>query len=443
MIELKSSDLAGAFSELVSLLPQAVCSKTDPKALVQSLLNREHSMTAILDDRIALPHLRLPIKQRYIFLAGWCPNGLEYEGRSNYKDIRLVFLMIAGEDEASYLNMLASLARAFQDSGQIHAVTKAKNLTVFKREIRALLGGSISASTARRSNKFNRTILSHAQKIAEGTDSSAILLFADTFVGGLELTHRLGNFKTVVVTQNSTDEIEERPFVDAVIPVSSFSDRRFAQLRSAVLIGIGRGIFKYNDRVCCVGGISHSNQFDGIVVMDLEREFQSVLTKKLGLLPQSLKPEVVERVLAIATELALQGREGKPVGCLFVLGDSENVKTYTKPLVLNPFYGYREEDRNILSPFMDETVKELSFIDGGFIIRGDGVIESAGTLIHAPNDDVDLPSGLGTRHTAAAAISKVTDCLVVVVSSGSGQVVLFRSGQMLPLMEERANWGGF
>ena len=37
------------------------------------------------------------------------------------------------------------------------------------------------------------------------------------------------------------------------------------------------------------------------------------------------------------------------------MGDTDKVDKFIKPLVLNPFYGYKEEDRNILSPFMDET----------------------------------------------------------------------------------------
>jgi len=141
-------------------------------------------------------------------------------------------------------------------------------------------------------------------------------------------------------------------------------------------------------------------------------------------------------VLAIATELAVEGREGRSVGCLFVVGDTEHVKPFAKPLVINTFYGYAEEDRNILNPFMDETVKEFSSIDGAFIIRGDGVIESAGSFIHAPNHDYQLPGGLGTRHSAGAAISLVTDCLSIVVSASGRQVTLFRRGQMLPLIQK-------
>jgi DNA integrity scanning protein DisA with diadenylate cyclase activity len=51
---------------------------------------------------------------------------------------------------------------------------------------------------------------------------------------------------------------------------------------------------------------------------------------------------------------------------------------------------------------MDETVKEFSSIDGAFIIRGDGVLLSAGSLVQATDVEHTLPSGLGSRHAAAA-----------------------------------------
>ena len=135
-------------------------------------------------------------------------------------------------------------------------------------------------------------------------------------------------------------------------------------------------------------------------------------------------------------ELSVEGREGRPVGTLFVLGATKSVEAMTKPLVLNPFFGYKEEERNVLSPFMDETVKEFSGLDGAFVVRGDGVLISAGSLIHAPDYDHSLPSGFGARHAAGAAISVATECLAIVVSSSTGQVTIFRNGIGLPLMEK-------
>jgi DNA integrity scanning protein DisA with diadenylate cyclase activity len=263
------------------------------------------------------------------------------------------------------------------------------------------------------------------------------MVFGDTFVGGIEAGRWFGSTKTILVTRNPGDASQDQRGFAEIIQVRSFSSQRLAQVRSAVLVALTRGLITFNDRLCCVDGIAGSNQFDTVVVVEVEREFQTLLTGRADLLPADVKPEVLERVLAVAMDLAVEGREGRPVGGLFVVGDTDRVEKFIKPLVLNPFYGYKEEDRNILSPFMDETIKEFSSIDGAFIIRGDGVVQSAGSLIQAADHDHALPSGLGSRHAAAAAISVATQCISIVISSSTGQVTLFRRGVMLPLTEKK------
>ena len=288
-------------------------------------------------------------------------------------------------------------------------------------------------------NRVNRLMFREADRVAVGAACSAIVVFGDTFIGGLQPGVLRSKLKTILVTRTALElgDNNDTRF-NETIQVRSFSNQRLAQLRSAMLVALTRGVVTFTDRICCVGGITGSNQFDTLVVVDIEREFQTLLTGSTAdLLPPDVKPEVLERVIAVATELAVEGREGRPVGCLFVVGDYTRVGTLSKPLVLNPFYGYKEEERNILNPFMDETVKEFSSIDGAFVIRGDGVVESAGSLIQAMDSTQELPSGLGTRHAAAAAISVAANCISIVVSSSTGQVTLFRRGVMLPLTEKR------
>src|SRR5439155_1331750 len=77
----------------------------------------------------------------------------------------------------------------------------------------------------------------------------------------------------------------------------------------------------------------------------------------------SVAPEIFERVLALATQLAAEGREGRPVGTLFVVGDSERVLAQSRSLVLNPFQGHPESARNILDPAVEETIKEFAALD--------------------------------------------------------------------------------
>lgn len=435
IIDIKSSDFKNALIELLGTYKFSAKEPIKRKSLLENLLDRERQMTTYLGEGVCLPHARVPIKRGYMIAIGRCPHGLEYEGQSEYQQIRYVFLLLASKNTRNYLNSLAALARVFQDKTNMELLDSSESLEDFRQTVKSVFSGD-STKPRRRQSRFNNLILKEAAKIAKGANCSTVLVFGDTFWGGTDVGQIFRNFKTVIIAQGTSDLTAGQGASHAVLPIRSYSNHRFSQLRSAVLIGLTRGIFSSNERLCCVGGVPQSNQFDSITVIDISREFQTMLIQKSQVLPTTVKPEVVERVLAIATELAVEGREGHPVGCLFVLGNVDKITAYTKPLILNPFYGYKDEDRNILNPFMDETVKELSSIDGAFIIRGDGVLISAGTLIQAPMHEHTLPGGLGSRHAAAAAITQAEDCLCIVVSGSTGQVTLFRGGEMLPLIEK-------
>ena len=435
IIDIVSTDFKVALLELLEVCDLSDQEELTNEKLLESLLIREKQMTTYLGSGVCLPHARVPLKRGYTIAIGRCAQGLEYEGQSEYQDIRYVFLLLAAQNTRNYLNSLAAIARVFQDKTNMERLGQADSLEDFRRVMKSVFGGD-GTKPRRRRSRFNNLILKEAAKIAKGAKCSTILVFGDTFWGGADVGHAFKDFKTVIIAQGTSDLTTGQDSSHAILPIRSYSNHRFSQLRSAVLVGLTRGIFFSNERICCVGGIPQSNQFDSITVVDIAREFQTMLIQKSQMLPPTVKPEVIERVLAIATELSVEGREGHPVGCLFVLGDTEKIAAHTKPLILNPFYGYKDEDRNILNPFMDETVKELSSIDGAFIIRGDGVLISAGTLIHASTYNHNLPSGLGSRHAAAASITQVEDCLCVVVSGSSGQVTLFRHGEMLPLIEK-------
>ncbi|MEN8661908.1 MAG: PTS sugar transporter subunit IIA [Lentimonas sp.] len=435
VIDLESTDFESALAELLEVCDFSKEKGLTKKKLHKALLEREKQMTTYLGNGVCLPHARVSMKRPYMIAVGRCANGLEYDGQGEYQEIRYVFLLLAAKNARSYLYSLASLARVFQDAAQMAQLEAAKDLPSFRKELKAVFGGD-GSTPKQKHNRFNNLILKEAAKIAKGANCTSVLVFGDTFGGGVEIGKLFKGFNTVLIAHAASEGVTDHSEIDAVIPIRSYSNHRFSQLRSAVLIGLTRGIFGSHDRLCCVGGLPQSNQFDSITVVDVEREFQTMLMQKADMLPASVKPEVIERVLAIATELAVEGREGHPVGCLFALGNAAKISEYTKPLILNPFYGYKDEDRNILNPFMDETVKELSSIDGAFIIRGDGVLVSAGSLIHAPDYTHNLPSGLGSRHAAAASISQAVDCLCIVVSGSTGQVTLFRRGEMLPLIEK-------
>ena len=438
VVDLASADMEGSLEELLNLTVDRF-PDLDRDALLKGLLRRENTMTTYLGLGVALPHVRAKMGRRYLIAVGRSHYGIRYDGAMENEPVRLVIMLIAAEKTRDYLQVLASLARLLKEQDFVDALVNAPDLDSLYERLFAGFGGISSKPVLASENPTNRVILREAEKIARGSSCRTLMVFGDTFNGGFETPKWPASLKTVLVSRNLSEADEHPGRYHETIQVRSFSNQRMAQLRSAVLVGLTRGFITFSDRVCCVGGMAGSTQFDTIVVVDVEKEFQTLLTGHQDLLPEDVKPEVLERVIGVATELAVEGREGRPVGCLFVVGDSAKIERSTKPLVLNPFYGYKEEDRNILNPFMDETIKEFSSIDGAFIIRGDGVVEAAGSLIQVADSTHTLPSGLGSRHAAAAAISLAADCIAIVVSSSTGQVNLFRRGVMMPLTDKKVS----
>lgn len=139
--------------------------------------------------------------------------------------------------------------------------------------------------------------------------------------------------------------------------------------------------------------------------------------------------DTLEAVITLAVELAREGREGRKIGTLFVIADHEAVLAQSRPMILDPLAGHEDAVRNIRHPDMRETLKELALLDGAFVVRDDGVVISGCRYIDASSQGIRLPLGLGSRHMAAASITKQTRAVAVVVSE-SAVVRIFDDGEL-------------
>jgi diadenylate cyclase len=143
-----------------------------------------------------------------------------------------------------------------------------------------------------------------------------------------------------------------------------------------------------------------------------------------------LDPNVLETVVVLAIEIAREGREGRKIGTLFTVGDSEAVLRHSKPLILDPLFGHPDEIKRVTSHDMRETIKELAQMDGAFIVSASGIAMSACRYLDASAEGISLPLGLGSRHVAAASITKRTRTVAVVVSESS-IVRVFNKGDLI------------
>ncbi len=223
---------------------------------------------------------------------------------------------------------------------------------------------------------------------------------------------------------------EVKNSVKSTIELPAIRLPRMGQIKLAVILGMAQGNIHADDSLVCLAGPPHAHRLDTLLLLKVRDEFELFAVSD-QLLTEHVNPEVFEQVLELAIQIAAEGREGKPLGALFVVGDYENVSRYTTQLVLNPFKGHDELERNILDPRLAETIKEFCAIDGAFLIRGDGVIEAAGAFLHPGFPHEELPMGLGARHAAAAGITAVTNSIAVTVSASTGTIRVFRKGKIV------------
>ncbi|NTV00231.1 MAG: hypothetical protein HGA55_03800 [Methanoregulaceae archaeon] len=142
-------------------------------------------------------------------------------------------------------------------------------------------------------------------------------------------------------------------------------------------------------------------------------------------------PDVLDAVIRVAVEIAREGREGQAVGTSFVVGDTGNVLEHSRQFVLNPFQGHPEAERQVTDAGTWGHIKEFAQLDGAFIITGSGLIEAAGRYITSDTSHVNLPGGLGSRHSSVAGITQLTRSIGIVVSQSGGLVSLIREGKIV------------
>ena len=118
---------------------------------------------------------------------------------------------------------------------------------------------------------------------------------------------------------------------------------------------------------------------------------------------------VMDALIELAVSIGVEGWEGRPVGALFVVGDSNTVMEKSRQLTLNPFQGYSEDEKNIMNPDVRHALHAFAVLDGAFIVREDGVVVAAGRYLNFDEEkELDVPLGPRARATWRRPASRAT-----------------------------------
>jgi len=285
---------------------------------------------------------------------------------------------------------------------------------------------------------MNEALLSAAYRVAKASSASCLFISHDLLKENLEEPPPKG-CRVIFVSRLSTEEIKGRLPADNSTPVihlPKIEMTRMGQVKMAVVLALSKRLLSLGEKVVFLTGAPSLEALDSILFLDTAKEAEILTTQGLNGISDEVSPEVFQETLEIALEIASRGREGKPVGAIFVLGDEEKVLQLSKQMIINPFKGYTDEERNILSPLLRATIREFAALDGAFIISRDGKVLSAGRHLGVTGGEEILPRGLGARHIAAAGMTSLTQAVAIVVSETTGDLRIFKNGKILMQIEK-------
>lgn len=284
---------------------------------------------------------------------------------------------------------------------------------------------------------IGQVILDAALQVADKSHLQAMLLYVDGLddIAKLDTLDFEGDLRLILVARNEQAYEAALEHTSRVVHVPAVRLTRIGQIKMAVMLSFSKRFLMPGDQFVYLTGL-RPGYLDTLMVMEVGQEYEIFQSVDEPPITEHVRRAVIERVFNLALEIATEGREGKPIGAIFVLGDSKEVTANSQQNIINPFKGYDEHECNILDDRMRETVKEFSSIDGAFVIKGAGTIVSAGTYLLPKIVAEELPQGLGARHAAAAAITAATKSVAITISESTGTVRIWRHGRMITEIEK-------
>jgi DNA integrity scanning protein DisA with diadenylate cyclase activity len=243
----------------------------------------------------------------------------------------------------------------------------------------------------------------------------------------------LGQGIRIIAATTNTDAYNSLIEEDVeVLRVPVRAAEKYNQIRHVISVALKSTAISVGDFVvCAIGREVYPESGAFVVLTEIEPDIEELAISDLLKLTDGIRPTVLEIALAVACKIGRVARRGKRLGTIITLGDSLKILENSKQLVPNPYQGHDDATRQLTNPAIHDSIVELAKLDGAFVVRGDGFIQTAGVFLAAGGADVDLPAGLGTRHTVAAAVTRRTAATAIVVSATDGDVRAFSNGQII------------
>jgi diadenylate cyclase len=286
--------------------------------------------------------------------------------------------------------------------------------------------------------KFNEefeTVYDAAAGLAKASGAHALLLLLDGPTDWQRLKQHAAG-ERVILAADTPEQLAGAGAAGLMTVVLDMLESPvYDKLSQALLEAVADEFVQPGARVVAVYSGFEASALDSISVIDLGDHLGRLTVRDLQQLETRVPLDTLQTVVNLALEVGREGREGKPVGTLFVVGDIQRVRKMCRSAGFDPVKGYSRKERNLKSARVREAIKEIAQMDGAIVVAADGTVEAAAQYLDAPAANITLSKGLGARHWAAASISRATKAVAVAVSESNGTVRIFQNGEVVLRIE--------
>jgi diadenylate cyclase len=279
-------------------------------------------------------------------------------------------------------------------------------------------------------------LIQTARDLVKGLPADAVLLLTETPLDWEEVARILVGVKVFVAAENPS---LLKPLKDDerwhIIEMASEPLPIQERLSNALLHAVTSDSIQPGAHVVVLyNGIATLDDapepIDSISVIHLGEHLERMTSSDLRILGPDIPVDVLRHVVELATEVGREGREGQPIGTIIVVGDTRRVLKMSRFQNFNPFRGYTKAERDVKDRSVREQIKEIAKLDGAILIGRDGIAEAACLYLDVPSIGAEVAKGFGSRHMAAASISRHTKAIAFCVSQSSGTLRIFQDGVM-------------
>ena len=187
-----------------------------------------------------------------------------------------------------------------------------------------------------------------AAKLYQTVEAEALLVLVERPVDWQQLKKTVGPGVKILIVGDTEDDLRGADEADLDTLVLNVPEASvFDKLTQALLGAVANEQLPPGAEVVALYSGFEAGRVDSLSCIRLDEHLGRLTARDLRKLETKVPLETLKTVVDLAVEIGREGREGKPVGTVFVVGDSRSVMRSSEPLGFDPVKGYNRSERNI------------------------------------------------------------------------------------------------